>query len=347
MREARAALNWSLERLAEASGIHRNTISNFETRKYLGEPEKLAAVKRALEYAGVIFIDENGESAGVRLRRFRVGDLVKFRPQTRVRFDYGVEADEVGQVVGVEPHPPQTGLTYKIRVRFNRALLPYVFRFEYELVKATSDTEEPVMLESRNGTPMSDPKEIIDEFCVIFEEVWSDYCLYRSLIETDKMSYDLCMSIAPNFFGDFNRIIRAHMVVQHCKITDPARTGRKPNLTTNYILEELPWPDSIIERLRDVNDRINRFRRHIEPARSKRIVHVDFSAQTARMDDMGSFPVGADGQFFEDLQIFINIAYGHHHNGKSRSIIDVPNPTDTHRLIGALEKSVAFDQCMR
>lgn len=67
----------------------------FETRKYVGEPEKLAAVKRALEDAGVIFIDENGDAAGARLRRFRVGDLVRFRPQTRVRFDYGVEADEV------------------------------------------------------------------------------------------------------------------------------------------------------------------------------------------------------------------------------------------------------------
>src|SRR3984893_9640050 len=79
VRMARALLNWSLDQLAEASGVHRNTISNFETSKYAGDPEKLAAVKRALASHGVIFVDENGEGAGVRLRRYRVGDSVRLR----------------------------------------------------------------------------------------------------------------------------------------------------------------------------------------------------------------------------------------------------------------------------
>jgi hypothetical protein len=90
----------------------------FETRKYDGEPEKLAAVRRTLESAGLIFIEENGEAAGVRLRRFQVGDRVRFRPQTNVRFSYNIAADEVGTVVEVEPHPPQTGPTYRIMVKF-------------------------------------------------------------------------------------------------------------------------------------------------------------------------------------------------------------------------------------
>lgn len=66
---ARAALNWSLQQLAEASGIHRNTISNFETGKYAGEKETIEALQRALERAGVEFIAENGGGAGVRLRK--------------------------------------------------------------------------------------------------------------------------------------------------------------------------------------------------------------------------------------------------------------------------------------
>ncbi|MCI4685029.1 helix-turn-helix domain-containing protein [Rhodoblastus acidophilus] len=143
MRAARAALNWSLDRLAEASGVHRNTLSNFETRKYDGDPEKVAAVARALRAAGVIFIKENGEAAGVRLRRFRQGDRVRFRPETRVRFDYGIGADEVGTVIAVEPHPPATGPTYRVQVQFERALVPFEFRFEYELVQAG-----PLSLES-------------------------------------------------------------------------------------------------------------------------------------------------------------------------------------------------------
>ena len=66
---ARAALNWSLADLAKASGVHRNTISNFETEKYGGEPDRLAAIRAALESAGVEFIAENGGGAGVRLKK--------------------------------------------------------------------------------------------------------------------------------------------------------------------------------------------------------------------------------------------------------------------------------------
>jgi transcriptional regulator with XRE-family HTH domain len=135
-RMARALLNWSLDDLATVSGVHRNTISNFEIGKYEGDPKKLAAIRGALESAGVIFVDENGEGSGVRLRRFRVGDVVRFRPQTQVRFSFNIAADEFGIVVEVEPHPPMTGPTYRMDVQFARVRVPGVFRFEYELVKA-------------------------------------------------------------------------------------------------------------------------------------------------------------------------------------------------------------------
>lgn len=69
VRMARAALNWSLADLAEAAGVHRNTISNFETEKYAGSEEALAAIRAALEKAGIAFVEENGGGPGVRLRK--------------------------------------------------------------------------------------------------------------------------------------------------------------------------------------------------------------------------------------------------------------------------------------
>jgi transcriptional regulator with XRE-family HTH domain len=65
VRMARAALNWSLQQLAEAAGVHRNTISNFEIGKYAGDPQTLTAIESALEAAGVEFT--NGKQPGVRL----------------------------------------------------------------------------------------------------------------------------------------------------------------------------------------------------------------------------------------------------------------------------------------
>jgi len=69
MRAARALLNWSVRELSERSGIHRNTITNFETGKSGGDERTIEAIVAALGAAGVIFVDANGEGPGVRLRK--------------------------------------------------------------------------------------------------------------------------------------------------------------------------------------------------------------------------------------------------------------------------------------
>jgi transcriptional regulator with XRE-family HTH domain len=69
VRMARAALNWTVRDLAQATGLHRNTITNIEVGRYAGDPETLAILAKVLTRAGVEFIDENGGGAGVRLRK--------------------------------------------------------------------------------------------------------------------------------------------------------------------------------------------------------------------------------------------------------------------------------------
>jgi transcriptional regulator with XRE-family HTH domain len=66
---ARAALNWTVRDLADATQLHRNTITNIETGRYLGDAATLSAIEGALRRAGVEFIDENGGGPGVRLRK--------------------------------------------------------------------------------------------------------------------------------------------------------------------------------------------------------------------------------------------------------------------------------------
>ncbi|HEY9147520.1 MAG TPA: helix-turn-helix transcriptional regulator [Gammaproteobacteria bacterium] len=63
VRAARGLVNWTVRELSERSGVHRNTISNFETGRYAGSPEVVSAIRAALEGAGVCFIDD-----GVSLR---------------------------------------------------------------------------------------------------------------------------------------------------------------------------------------------------------------------------------------------------------------------------------------
>jgi transcriptional regulator with XRE-family HTH domain len=66
---ARAALNWTVRDLADATGLHRNTVTNLEIGRYAGDPQTLAIIEQVLLKAGIEFIDENGGGAGVRLRK--------------------------------------------------------------------------------------------------------------------------------------------------------------------------------------------------------------------------------------------------------------------------------------
>ncbi len=65
---ARAALGWNAKRLAEEVGVAANTISRFENGSDT-YGDTLRKIRRAFEDAGIVFIDENGGGAGVRLRK--------------------------------------------------------------------------------------------------------------------------------------------------------------------------------------------------------------------------------------------------------------------------------------
>jgi len=69
VRMARAALDWTVRDLAEATGLHRNTINNIEVGRYAGDPKTLELIEKILRAAGIEFIDENGGGPGVRLRK--------------------------------------------------------------------------------------------------------------------------------------------------------------------------------------------------------------------------------------------------------------------------------------
>lgn len=67
-RAARGLLGWSQAQLSAASHVSPASIANFESGKRKPIANNLAALQSALEQAGIIFIDQNGNGPGVRLR---------------------------------------------------------------------------------------------------------------------------------------------------------------------------------------------------------------------------------------------------------------------------------------
>ncbi|WP_436249470.1 helix-turn-helix domain-containing protein [Mesorhizobium amorphae] len=71
-RGARAMLGWSQNQLAEAAGVSRATVVDFERGLRIPHRNNLTAIQQSLETAGIEFISENGGGPGVRFSR-RIG----------------------------------------------------------------------------------------------------------------------------------------------------------------------------------------------------------------------------------------------------------------------------------
>lgn len=68
-RAARGLVDWSQADLASAANVGLSTLRNFEAGRSIPMANNLSAIRTALEAAGVIFVAENGEGPGVRLKK--------------------------------------------------------------------------------------------------------------------------------------------------------------------------------------------------------------------------------------------------------------------------------------
>ena len=65
---ARAATGLGVRDLAKAADVSPNTVARLERGEDL-RPATVAAIRAALEAAGVVFLSENGNGPGVALKR--------------------------------------------------------------------------------------------------------------------------------------------------------------------------------------------------------------------------------------------------------------------------------------
>lgn len=65
-RGARAMLGWTQTRLAEAAGVAKATLVDFERDARSPMTQNLAAIRRAIEAAGLVLIEADGGGRGIR-----------------------------------------------------------------------------------------------------------------------------------------------------------------------------------------------------------------------------------------------------------------------------------------
>lgn len=105
VRAARALLRWEQRDLAEASGVSLPSIKRLEIQPgpLAAQDRTVEAIRQALEVAGVIFVAENGEGPGVRLRK---------RPESAAELTRQIDVieDDLAETEGPSAQTPAGGM---------------------------------------------------------------------------------------------------------------------------------------------------------------------------------------------------------------------------------------------
>jgi hypothetical protein len=181
-------------------------------------------------------------------------------------------------------------------------------------------------------------------------QIFADHCVFvRSVYLHGKNLFELSTDkerqrmerTAQVFFGDINRVLIERVILEVCKLTDPARDFRKnDNLTVAFLVKH--YGLTADTRLAALVSQLNAFRQKVLTARNKIISHSDRLAILAGTP-LGNVPDSDWHQFWLDLQDVVAMVYKHAH-GQNFYINGVGMLSDVDGLFKALKLAECFEQ---
>jgi len=172
------------------------------------------------------------------------------------------------------------------------------------------------------------------------------YVHSKTLFESSSAEQKEIMSrTAPKFFQDLNIVFIEYVILQVCKIIDPAKFGKNENLTIEFLLgnyDSTAKPQKA-QTLHDLNEKMKRFGSKLSEARNKRIAHSD---RAASLDGypLGGVPNTEWDDFWLNLSKFISIVHGE----VDETPMDIRNIwlSDADSLLKALKQSACFEHLL-
>jgi hypothetical protein len=189
-------------------------------------------------------------------------------------------------------------------------------------------------------------KEDVEAFtgiCVSLRSIWQHYWI---LFEGAKLNRELLADVAPIFFSDICALLREHLVLHICRITDREEMSGRENLTVAFLVSHSNFPSGTLEKLQRLSDGIHGFRKIILPARNRFISHLDLEAIRAG-DLLGSVEPEKWNQFWLDLQDFVHIVHKHYVDASGHFYLNgIAMASDADSLVQALRESRYFRDAM-
>ena len=161
-------------------------------------------------------------------------------------------------------------------------------------------------------SPLLRTKDAFNTFRV--ESIWlrsiydTSFALYSSGFETET----ILRKVAPSFFGDLNHILIEYWIMVVCRLTDPAKSFGRENLTAANLIESLEALHLMTEEIRARANGLQKYRSLLSDARNRAISHAD-KATFLQPELLGQHQEHQVTDFLEDLQQFndlVGIALG-------------------------------------
>lgn len=149
----------------------------------------------------------------------------------------------------------------------------------------------------------------LQETFLAFREqcIWLQTCFdtYQALYESGEDTEKLMEATAPYFFHDLNLILIEYCLLQICKLTDPARSFGRENLTVKHINKLLEKENKLTSEISQAADGIASYRDLIEDSRNKIISHADKDAMLTG-GTLGEHQREDVNHFFECLYSYVD-----------------------------------------
>ena len=149
----------------------------------------------------------------------------------------------------------------------------------------------------------------LQEFFSCFREqcIWLRCCYntYLALYESGDCIKEVLQASAPVFFHELNKILIEYVLLQICKITDPAERGGHKNLTFEGVNTALEENGLMSKEIADFSSGLSRYRDLVKDSRNKLISHLDRESVLKGLP-IGEHPEEEVTAFFESLQGYVD-----------------------------------------
>ena len=118
----------------------------------------------------------------------------------------------------------------------------------------------------------------VESFLALRQEcVWVQSCFntFCALFESGEETSTVLQQAAPAFFQEINLILLEHFVLQVCRITDPASSNGRENLTIKNLNQALAKEGIFSTHIAEQSERIHKYRSLVVDARNQIVSHAD------------------------------------------------------------------------